>query len=101
MSIWWLRAEKDPQAGSGSRAGIYHSIRKGEWPSSCTTRCMEKAGNPRSSSTKAREPFYRRHESWADILLAAENYPDDRENRYYSNLEEDAEDWGAPQVDRH
>ena len=29
--------------------------------------------------------MYRMHDRWADILLAAENYPDDRENRYYWN----------------
>ena len=25
------------------------------------------------------------NDHWADILLASENYPDDRENRYYWN----------------
>ena len=34
---------------------------------------------------ESREPFYRMNDHWADILLAAENYPTDKENRYYYN----------------
>ena len=34
---------------------------------------------------ESRESFYRMNDHWADILLASENYPDDRENRYYWN----------------
>ena len=34
---------------------------------------------------ESRERFYRMNDRWADILLASENYPDDRENRYYWN----------------
>ena len=32
---------------------------------------------------ESRISIYRLHDRWADILLASENYPDDRENRYY------------------
>ena len=32
---------------------------------------------------ESREHFYRMNERWADILLASENYPTDKENRYY------------------
>ena len=34
---------------------------------------------------ESREPFYRMNDRWADILLASENYPADKENRYYWN----------------
>ena len=34
---------------------------------------------------ESREPFYRMNDRWADILLASQNYPDDKENRYYWN----------------
>ena len=34
---------------------------------------------------ESREPFYRMNDRWADILLASERYPGDRENRHYWN----------------
>ena len=34
---------------------------------------------------ESREPFYRMNDRWADILLATQNYPSDKENRYYWN----------------
>ena len=34
---------------------------------------------------ESRQPFYRMNDRWADILLASENYPSDKENRYYWN----------------
>ena len=34
---------------------------------------------------ESRVSMYRMHDRWADILIAAENYPDDRENSYYWN----------------
>ena len=50
---------------------------------------------------ESREPFYRMNDHWADILLAAENYPADTSNRYYWNKKTDAEGKGTSQVDRH
>ena len=34
---------------------------------------------------ESREPFYRMNDRWSDILLASENYPSDKGNRYYWN----------------
>ena len=41
------------------------------------------------------------NDRWADILLASENYPDDKREPLLLEQEGDAQDQSTPHVDRH
>ena len=72
----WLRAARTRAADSPSAKARAYVLR------------YEQALDGWQSTLKlyeSRERFYRMNDRWADILLAAENYPDDKENRYYWN----------------